>query len=102
MTPATEKLDVLVVGAGVAGLYLIHRLRQLELTVKAVDRASDVGGTWYWNRYPGARCDVWFPAADGKIQPERVFGRVRRSRVVKDGFHLAVQFDAPLEVLVAE
>jgi len=51
-------LDVLVVGAGVAGLYLIHRLRQAGLSVKAVDRASDVGGTWYWNRYPGARCDV--------------------------------------------
>ena len=58
MNNKTQTLDVLVVGAGVAGLYLVHRLRQLGLTVKAVDRASDVGGTWYWNRYPGARCDV--------------------------------------------
>ena len=51
-------LDVVVVGAGVAGLYLIHKLRGAGFNVKAVDSASGVGGTWYWNRYPGARCDV--------------------------------------------
>jgi cyclohexanone monooxygenase len=51
-------LDVAIVGAGFAGLYLVHRLRNLGLTVRAFDAASDVGGTWYWNRYPGARCDI--------------------------------------------
>jgi len=50
--------DVLIVGAGFSGLYLLHRLRGSGFRVKVVDRASDVGGTWYWNRYPGARCDV--------------------------------------------
>jgi acetone monooxygenase len=54
---ATQKLDALVVGAGVAGLYQLYRLREQGLKVKAVDAASGVGGTWYWNRYPGARFD---------------------------------------------
>ena len=45
-------------GAGFAGLYLLHRLRKLGLSAKAFDAAGDVGGTWYWNRYPGARCDI--------------------------------------------
>jgi cation diffusion facilitator CzcD-associated flavoprotein CzcO len=50
-------LDAIVIGAGVAGLYQLHLLRQQGLDVKAFDAASDVGGTWYWNRYPGARFD---------------------------------------------
>ncbi|BDE60981.1 NAD(P)-binding domain-containing protein [Rhodococcus hoagii] len=50
--------DVVVVGAGVAGLYAVHRFRQQGLTVRAFEAASGVGGVWYWNRYPGARCDV--------------------------------------------
>ncbi len=55
---ATQQVDVAVVGAGFAGLYLLHRLRKAGFTTVAVDEASDVGGTWYWNRYPGARCDI--------------------------------------------
>ncbi len=50
--------DVLVVGAGVAGLYAIYKLRQLGFSVQVVEAGSGVGGTWYWNRYPGCRCDV--------------------------------------------
>lgn len=51
--------DVIIVGAGFAGIYGIHRFRdQLGLDVHAFDAASDVGGTWYWNRYPGARVDI--------------------------------------------
>jgi cation diffusion facilitator CzcD-associated flavoprotein CzcO len=49
--------DVIVIGAGMSGLYLIHRLRQLGLRFRVFDNGSDVGGTWYWNRYPGARFD---------------------------------------------
>lgn len=50
--------DVVVVGAGFSGLYSLHRLRdELGLSVKVIEKADDVGGTWYWNRYPGARCD---------------------------------------------
>ena len=50
--------DVLVVGAGFAGMYAVYRLRELGLSVLVLEAGSDVGGTWYWNRYPGARCDV--------------------------------------------
>jgi cyclohexanone monooxygenase/acetone monooxygenase len=52
-----RELDVLIIGAGVAGLYQLHQLREQGLRVHAYDAASDVGGTWYWNRYPGARFD---------------------------------------------
>lgn len=50
-------LDVVVLGAGVAGLYQLHQLREQGLRVRAYEAGSDVGGTWYWNRYPGARFD---------------------------------------------
>ncbi len=51
-------VDVLVVGAGFGGMYAVHRLRAAGFDVRAIEAAGDVGGTWYWNRYPGARCDV--------------------------------------------
>ena len=54
---ATSTLDALIIGAGVAGLYQLHQLRKQGLKVRAYDAAADVGGTWYWNRYPGARFD---------------------------------------------
>ncbi len=50
--------DVIVVGAGFAGLYAIYKFRRQGLRVKVFEAGTDVGGTWYWNRYPGARCDV--------------------------------------------
>jgi cyclohexanone monooxygenase len=53
-----QEFDVVVVGAGFGGLYALHRLREEGLSVRVLEAASDVGGTWYWNRYPGARCDV--------------------------------------------
>lgn len=55
-TPVTQ-LDAVVVGAGVAGLYQLYRLRELGLKVRAYEAGTGVGGTWYWNRYPGARFD---------------------------------------------
>src|ERR1700747_221321 len=54
----TQQVEVAVIGAGFAGLYALHRLRKAVLTAVGLDEASDVGGTWYWNRYPGARCDI--------------------------------------------
>ena len=54
---AAPDVDAVVVGAGFAGLYMLHRLREIGLTVRVFERGSGVGGTWYWNRYPGARCD---------------------------------------------
>src|ERR1700739_3011645 len=54
----TQQLDVAVIGAGFAGLYALHRLRKAGFTAVWLDEAGDVGGPWYWNRYPGARCDI--------------------------------------------
>ncbi len=54
----TDAVDVVVVGAGFAGLYALHRLRGQGLSVRVFEAADGVGGVWYWNRYPGARCDV--------------------------------------------
>ena len=55
---ATGEFDAVVVGAGFAGLYMLHRLRGLGLSVRVFEAGSGVGGTWFWNRYPGARCDI--------------------------------------------
>ncbi len=57
-TAGHERYDVVVVGAGFAGMYMLHRLRGQGLSVRVYEQGGDVGGTWYWNRYPGARCDV--------------------------------------------
>ena len=54
----TEAFDVVIVGAGFAGMYMLHKLRELGQHVQVIEAGEDVGGTWYWNRYPGARCDV--------------------------------------------
>jgi len=58
MPDAGESYDAIVVGAGLSGLYMLHRLRGLGMSARVYERGSGVGGTWYWNRYPGARCDV--------------------------------------------
>ncbi|MEO2169459.1 MAG: NAD(P)/FAD-dependent oxidoreductase, partial [bacterium] len=55
---SAPEYDALVVGAGFAGLYMLHRLRGMGLSVRVFETGSDVGGTWFWNRYPGARCDI--------------------------------------------
>ena len=55
--PSTD-YDVIIVGAGFAGMYLLHRVRKLGLSGRVLEAGSSVGGTWYWNRYPGARCDI--------------------------------------------
>src|ERR1700751_4614900 len=52
-----QQFDAIVIGAGVAGLYQLYRLRQLGLSVRCLEDGSGVGGTWYWNRYPGCRFD---------------------------------------------
>ena len=53
----THQVDAVVVGAGFAGLYAVYKLRELGLTLRAFEKGNDVGGTWYWNRYPGASSD---------------------------------------------
>ena len=50
--------DAVIIGAGFGGMYMLHKLRQKGFTARAFEAGKGVGGTWYWNRYPGARCDV--------------------------------------------
>ena len=59
-TPAQNSgpFDVIVIGAGFSGLYALHRLRELGFRVRVLEKADNVGGTWLFNRYPGARCDI--------------------------------------------
>ncbi len=56
--PARPDFDAVIVGAGFAGLYMLHRLREAGFTARVFEAGDGVGGTWYWNRYPGARCDI--------------------------------------------
>ena len=51
----SSKVDVIIIGAGMSGMYQLHKLRKLGLRVQVFDAGDNVGGTWYWNRYPGAR-----------------------------------------------
>ncbi len=93
-------VDVIVVGAGFAGLYLLHRLRSAGFTVLVYERGSDIGGTWYWNRYPGARCDVrsidysysFDPALEQEWEWSEKFATqpeiLRYANHVADRFHL--------------
>ena len=57
-TALPREIDAVIVGAGFAGMYMLHRLRGLGFTAVAIEAGTGVGGTWYWNRYPGARCDT--------------------------------------------
>jgi cyclohexanone monooxygenase len=67
---ATDVADAVVVGAGVAGLYQLYRLRALGLRTRVIEAGAGVGGTWYWNRYPGARCDVESLSYSYSFSPE--------------------------------
>jgi len=98
-TSGTDGLDVIIVGAGVAGVYAIHKLRELGLKARAYEKGSDVGGTWYWNRYPGCRCDVesleysfsFSPELDQEWHwPER-YGN--QGEILKYVQHVADRFD---------
>ena len=53
-----KEVDVVVVGAGFAGIYMLYKLKNLGFTSRVIERGDGVGGTWHWNRYPGARCDI--------------------------------------------
>ncbi|HVE27640.1 MAG TPA: NAD(P)-binding protein, partial [Sporichthya sp.] len=59
MSEVATQFDAVVIGGGIGGVYAVHKLRdQLGLSVQAFEAGDGVGGTWYWNRYPGARCDI--------------------------------------------
>ncbi len=101
--PATKvtprKLDVLIVGAGYAGMYLLHRLRSIGLTAHIHEAADGVGGTWYWNRYPGARCDVesmqYSFGFDDELQQEWTWSErfAGQPELLKYANHIADRYD---------
>lgn len=67
---AADPVDAVVVGAGLSGLYQLHRLRRLGLSALVLEAGDDIGGTWYWNRYPGARCDIESLSYSYSFSPE--------------------------------
>ena len=95
---ATDR-DVVVVGAGFAGMYLLHRLRGLGFRVQVMEAGSDVGGTWYWNRYPGARCDVesmqYSYQFDDDLQQEWEWSEryATQPEIIRYAQHVADRFD---------
>ncbi|MGE0723375.1 MAG: flavin-containing monooxygenase [Alphaproteobacteria bacterium] len=102
-----SRLDVVIVGGGLAGLYAIHRLRGMGLSVRAFEAGADIGGTWYWNRYPGARCDVesleYSYSFDDALQqewqwPERYGTQPEILRYIN---HVADRFDLRRDVQLA-
>jgi cation diffusion facilitator CzcD-associated flavoprotein CzcO len=66
----SRKADAVIVGAGIAGLYQLYRLRELGMSTRVIEAGDGVGGTWYWNRYPGARCDVESLSYSYSFSPE--------------------------------
>ncbi|MFD0074999.1 flavin-containing monooxygenase [Streptomyces sp. NPDC127166] len=113
-TESPDVVDVVVVGAGVTGLYAVHRLRGLGHSVRGFERGDDVGGVWYWNRYPGARCDVesvdYSYSFDEELQQEWDWSEkyatqpeiVRYLRHVADRFDLRRSYSFGTSVLSAE
>jgi cation diffusion facilitator CzcD-associated flavoprotein CzcO len=70
LRPVPEEADAVIVGAGFSGMYMLHRLREMGLSTVVFEAATDVGGTWYWNRYPGARVDVESLSYSYSFSPE--------------------------------
>ncbi len=96
--PQTD-YDAIVVGAGFAGLYMLHKLREIGLSARVFETGSDVGGTWFWNRYPGARCDVYSMeysySFDEQLQQEWVWTEryPAQPEILKYIEHVADRFD---------
>jgi cation diffusion facilitator CzcD-associated flavoprotein CzcO/acetyl esterase/lipase len=92
-------LDVVVAGAGFAGMYAIHRFRQEGLSFRVYEVADDLGGTWYWNRYPGARCDIqsvdYSYSFDPELDEEWVWSEkfATQPEILEYQHHVADRFD---------
>ncbi len=92
-------VDVVIVGAGFAGMYMLHRLRGLGMSARVFEAGSGVGGTWYWNRYPGARCDVesmqysysFSPELEQEWQWNELFAS--QPEILRYANHVADRFD---------
>ena len=103
-TKGSADVDVAVVGAGFAGLYMLYRLRQMGFSVRVLEQGHGVGGTWYWNRYPGARCDVESLEYSYQFSPElqqewswseRYAGQ---AEILRYAEHVAERFDLTRDI----
>jgi cation diffusion facilitator CzcD-associated flavoprotein CzcO len=98
-------VDVVVVGAGFAGMYMLHRLRQIGCRARVFERADDVGGTWYWNRYPGARCDIesveYSYSFDDALQQDWVWTErfATQPEILRYAQHVADRFDLRVDIV---
>jgi cyclohexanone monooxygenase len=92
-------MDAVIVGAGFAGMYMLHKLRGLGMSARVFEAGSGVGGTWYWNRYPGARCDVesmdYSYSFDEKLQQEWSWSErySAQPEILRYANHVADRFD---------
>jgi cyclohexanone monooxygenase len=97
--PEVADLDAVVVGAGMSGLYAMYRLRRLGLHVRGIEAGDGVGGTWYWNRYPGCRCDLptieYSYSFDAELEQEWSFPETMSARPEIERYlnHVADRFD---------
>ena len=97
--------DLLIVGAGFAGVYMLHRARQFGFSARLIEAGADVGGTWYWNRYPGARCDVesleYSYQFDGALQQEWRWSEryATQPEILRYLQHVAERFDLRRDML---
>jgi cation diffusion facilitator CzcD-associated flavoprotein CzcO len=105
VTMDIDEVDAVVVGAGFAGMHMLCRLRELGLTSVVVEAGSGVGGTWYWNRYPGARCDI--PSLDysysfsDELQQEWVWSEryAAQPEIERYANHVADRFDLRKDIV---
>jgi cyclohexanone monooxygenase len=99
-----NRVDMVIVGAGFAGLYMLHRARGLGLAARVFEAGSGVGGTWYWNRYPGARCDVesmeYSYQFDAALQQEWRWSErfATQPEILRYANHVADRFDLRKEI----
>ncbi len=95
----SENFDAVIVGAGFAGMYMLHKCRALGLSVRVFEVGEGVGGTWYWNRYPGARCDVesvqYSYQFDSELEQEWTWSEKYSTQpeILKYANHVADRFD---------
>lgn len=96
---SAQNFDAVVIGAGFAGLHMLYRLRDLGFTARVVEAAADVGGVWYWNRYPGARCDVeslqYSYSFSRELEQEWVWTEkyAAQAEILRYAQHVAERFD---------
>ena len=99
-----RSVDIAVVGAGFAGMYTVVKARELNMSVQVFEAGTDVGGTWYWNRYPGARCDIesveYSYSFDNTLQQEWEWTEryAPQPEILKYAQHVADRFDLRTDI----